>query len=109
MNLAWNIFADCNSEARSLHVATNLFQRAGIAIPSLEVEPYQKGGFKVSARTQHVADTWAEFVVSSLALAQSVGHNWAISGDITSEFDVWSNAAAVPGVSSIHIMSISAA
>lgn len=103
MDLNWHLFTNCTSQEAALKVAARLFEQIGLGVSSLRAESYHKGGFTVRTTSSHVAQTWAEFVVLALALAQSAGRAWILNGSIADELDAWSNDSTVSGVSSIHV------
>ncbi|MDQ4682599.1 MULTISPECIES: hypothetical protein [Stenotrophomonas maltophilia group] len=57
MELYWRLFTDCTSQQAALKVAARAFEQAGLGVSNLHVEPYQKGGFMVSACSNHAAQS----------------------------------------------------
>ena len=103
MKVLWRIFTNCNSDAATTKVVSAHFQSARIEASDLTVTPYHKGGFLVTASTEHLVETWPCFVVDTLSLAQKTATGWILTGDINQELDAWSNSPKTPGVSAIHI------
>lgn len=106
MNLHWCLFTSCASQEAALKVAAKHFEKASIEVGDISAEPYYKGGFKVSTCSDHLAQSWSEFVVLALALAQNTGHGWILTGSVTEELNAWSNLSVVSGISSIHVQAI---
>ncbi|WP_111150481.1 hypothetical protein [Stenotrophomonas maltophilia] len=103
MELYWRLFTSCTSQQAALKVAARMFEQAGLEVSNLHAEPYHKGGFMVSACSNHAAQSWPEFVVLALASAQCTGRGWLLSVSIAEELDAWSSHSLVSGVSPIHI------
>ncbi|MBN5151888.1 hypothetical protein JY458_13025 [Stenotrophomonas maltophilia] len=103
MELYCRLFTNCTSQQAGLKVAARMFEQAGPEVSNLHAEPYQKGGFLVSACSHHAAQSRPEFVVLVLASAQCTGRGWLLSGSIAEELDAWSSHSLVSDVSSIHI------
>jgi hypothetical protein len=106
MKLHWRIFTNCTSADSALKVAASHFEKAGISAAAIKAEPYHKGGFQVSAHTEHTAQPWSEFVVYALATAQNTGHGWQLTGTITEELDAWSNSSVISGITSTHVQAV---
>ena len=109
MKVSWRIFTDCKSDAASNRVVVSHFKAIGITALDISATPYHKGGFIVTADSEHSSENWSNFVVAVLSLAQKAANGWTISGDIAEELDAWSNSARTAGVSAIHIQARAAA
>jgi hypothetical protein len=103
MKVSWRIFTDCKSATAANRVVSTHFKAIGIAALEVSAAPYHKGGFIVTADTEHSSESWPHFVVEALSLAQKSATDWALSGNIAEELDAWSNSARTAGVSAMHI------
>ena len=103
MNLQWRLFVSANTEPAALTVASRHFERAQVETSALTVEPYEKGGYKVQARSEHATASWSDSVIAAIALAQRTGHGWSLSGLIIDELNLWSTSASTAGIEAIEV------
>ncbi|MGO1073508.1 hypothetical protein [Lysobacter sp. CA199] len=103
MNLHWRLFVSATTEPAARAVASRHFQRAQVEPSALAVAPYEKGGFKIDAHSEHATASWPESVVAAIALAQRAGHGWSLSGLIIDELSLWSTTASTAGIEAIEV------
>lgn len=78
-----------------------------INVHAYSIEPYQKGGFVCSFRSETETEDWRQIPYYSLQQGQKLGRNWIISGDISSELVAWTNESAISGLESIEMQILS--
>lgn len=103
-NMHWKIFTDASSSENAKKVLGWVVGNLSIQINEEKIEPYTKGGFVCSFKAEPSVIAWPAVVLESLKLAQAVGRDWHITGDIENELDIWCNDSSVSGVQQIHII-----
>ena len=69
----------------------------------VRIDSYHKGGYVCTLASPLKNINWSDAVLESLELVLQVGRSWVLTGDITSEFDAWSNESSIAGIQSIYV------
>ena len=72
------------------------------------LEPYHKGGYQAALTIAVRPDGWASQVLYLIALGQTFGRGWCLSGAILEELDMTTTDCCVSGVSFAHLTFLSA-
>ncbi|MGH8083434.1 MAG: hypothetical protein ACREP7_22850 [Lysobacter sp.] len=103
MNLHWRLFVSSKNEAAARKLVARHFRRAEATPSLLSVEVYEKGGFRIEARSEHATSSWSDSVVAAIALAQRSGRDWCLRGLIIDELSLWSETASTAGIDAIEM------
>ena len=106
MKMNWYLFTDAHDAAAADKLLKRAAASSGVEVCESSVEPYHKGGHKVSFSSKVSAEGWPAIVVEVLSTAQGLGRAWQLSGDIADEVDAWSNEISVSGIGSAHVVVI---
>ena len=90
------LILDCNSEQAARRVIARITGLDGWHVEDLK--PYDKGGFEANLSGKTAAIGRADGILELIALAQSFGRSWALTGDINDELDLTSREFTVSGV-----------
>jgi len=99
--LHWKIFTDANRQDKAAKVMRRVLSKLQTEALNVKIEPYHKGGFTCTFDTSCEIDQWSDVVLYAIALAQSIGRGWLLSGDIRQGLEAWSNDSPVVGVKNV--------
>ena len=102
--MVWFLFSDAKSTDAAKKVLRRVTDHLGVSADAATVEAYHKGGYKLSFSSPVVGERWPDVVFQTLTIAQKLGRDWSIFGDIADEVDAWSNETVISGVRSAHVV-----
>jgi hypothetical protein len=99
----WTIFTNASSEKAAQKIAYWALEK--LKKPDVNIEMFSDvtHGFYCKFIISTSNKSWSEIILESLVMAQLIGKNWVLSGDIESELDAWSNHSNITGIKSIHL------
>ena len=100
----WKIFTDSKSQAGAEKILNRVLSSLSVPEEIGVIKLHRMGTFTCTFSTELVVQPWSECVSNSLALAQSIGRGWILTGDIKHELDAWSSESSVLGVKNIHLL-----
>lgn len=101
----WKMWTEAKSQEKALRVFERVRGRLDREALDRTVDPYPKiMGFVVAYWIEMESQSWNDSVVEVIGLGQRVGYQWALSGNVLTDMDGWSNESSVSGVRSIQWM-----
>ena len=102
MKSKWSIWVNANKETGAQKLLNRVLKRMGIEASEIQIDPYHKGGFKVSFEVTHDENKWSDLVIECIALGQKTAHGWGLYGDILHDPGASSDQTNVAGVDLIE-------
>ncbi|MCL2760261.1 MAG: hypothetical protein FWD70_01270 [Desulfuromonadales bacterium] len=94
-----NFFLLTSKEASKLKITKNIQELLNEKFSENVVQQLENACFVVTAEY----DSWKTAIYKVLKFCQSIGKQWVITGNIESEFNVWSDNPSIIGVKSIEV------
>lgn len=96
----WQVFTDAGTRKANEKLLERFSELVSMSPVDLVSEPYDKGGMRNVFTTRTASGLSLQEMI---AVAQSVGYAWTLTGDIHSELDLWCNRTKISGITSIQM------
>lgn len=94
-----DFFLATKSEKAKINVRKKIDSLLNDALDLFEMEVVNSNQYSIRIES----DSWADVVLLTIKLCQSLGRKWIVTGNIDFEFSGWTNDAAIVGVESIGV------